>query len=713
MKQEVESESTKEQGMGVLRENEDNTILAPHQSESTPEIKQEIKTELELGGPKEPFHIHFTAEQYQDNTNPAPLPQQLFQNVTLPKQVLPASPLTPVPTPKHAHVINEHGTSTELVDQKTQIVTFKDQKTRIVTLKEPVSGGTGNTNGNLNSCNKKRVVLLMKRTGNQPDTQVHTAKPEIKSELGQTQESSTEDSNSTNIRQGNSASQSKPTISQKPYDEKALNYCVKCKQLFLLWSSFEHHMITCHKMSKRELLIQKIVRKGDKVQDLNGIRYVKNKIGSGEIVHCLECISVFTSCRGFERHVHQKHKEQLETEVSNRQDAEKSLESEGNMDALVSEKLLAAKTLDDEFSDKELLTSNLNSEVFERDVSDIQLSFKTVDSGMSDKQLAVEILESVVSDEHFSARPTVIEDTEPRFNVSDEDKLKVDRIKTTTWKMATDERTKDPDTAENLDNLVMIKSTSDPEMKIASFSCKSCSAKFPTWLTFYNHSCKHKQASIKLAPAAHKKALELVKRRNVNKTGSLKLIIKAPVRPRLNTEPLSKRQRQIISPDTIKIRKGNVRARETPPVRNLTCETCGRCYKHRSQLRLHRLTHGPPLYFCEYCGYGCHYVQNLNHHIRNTHLKLRPQRCMFPSCGKRFANRTQLATHSTTHSSEKNLECEKCKKKYKTKGQLRQHMISHQPAEKHHSCSFCSQTFSYACNMRMHIKNVHQRAQQD
>ncbi len=144
-----------------------------------------------------------------------------------------------------------------------------------------------------------------------------------------------------------------------------------------------------------------------------------------------------------------------------------------------------------------------------------------------------------------------------------------------------------------------------------------------------------------------------------------------------------------------------------------TCEECGRSYSYKYDLKQHYKTHGTPLYVCEYCGFQSSRTQTFKNHMNNRHLKLRPFKCPHPLCNKRFFNNGMLTGHLAVHTSERKFKCKQCKKTFKTNDNLRQHMISHRPADRRHSCPYCLGTFSYACNMKTHIKNIHQVAQDD
>ncbi len=88
-------------------------------------------------------------------------------------------------------------------------------------------------------------------------------------------------------------------------------YCNECQKPFPSWSVFEDHTIKNHKISKRELLLQRIVQPDDQIQNMNGIKYVIHKNLSDEIIYCLECVLAFVCWKDFQDHMQCSHWEQF------------------------------------------------------------------------------------------------------------------------------------------------------------------------------------------------------------------------------------------------------------------------------------------------------------------------------------------------------------------------------------------------------------------
>ena len=137
------------------------------------------------------------------------------------------------------------------------------------------------------------------------------------------------------------------------------------------------------------------------------------------------------------------------------------------------------------------------------------------------------------------------------------------------------------------------------------------------------------------------------------------------------------------------------------------CETCGKKYQEKSELKIHLLVHGNSKYPCKYCGKGFKTPYLLKSH-ESCHEK-EPVPCNI--CGKMLSGPLQVKEHErVVHFNEATVDCELCGKTLKTKRNLHLHMRSvHGTVEKNHHCDRCQARFRVASMLRKHIETVHEK----
>ena len=108
-------------------------------------------------------------------------------------------------------------------------------------------------------------------------------------------------------------------------------------------------------------------------------------------------------------------------------------------------------------------------------------------------------------------------------------------------------------------------------------------------------------------------------------------------------------------------------------VKPYQCAECGRGFAFKSQMISHTRMHtGERPFECTTCGKTFSANLNLMQHIR-IHTGERPFTCNY--CGNRFSQRSHLQTHLRTHTGEKPYHCQQCEKKYKNRLDLRIHCL--------------------------------------
>ncbi|XP_076544813.1 uncharacterized protein LOC117601729 isoform X9 [Osmia lignaria lignaria] len=146
------------------------------------------------------------------------------------------------------------------------------------------------------------------------------------------------------------------------------------------------------------------------------------------------------------------------------------------------------------------------------------------------------------------------------------------------------------------------------------------------------------------------------------------------------------------------------------------CEHCGKRFKMEWDLKFHVGTHSNSQHMCDVCGkfYTSNYslykhrkVAHLNEYKfqctvcnkrlltqenLDNHMQQHNRTYECKECGKVFASKRYLATHTTTHTGVKPYTCHICKKNFRTSHMRNTHLLTHS-AERPHICDLCGQSF--------------------
>ncbi|XP_012284562.1 gastrula zinc finger protein XlCGF46.1-like [Orussus abietinus] len=147
-----------------------------------------------------------------------------------------------------------------------------------------------------------------------------------------------------------------------------------------------------------------------------------------------------------------------------------------------------------------------------------------------------------------------------------------------------------------------------------------------------------------------------------------------------------------------------------------SCEHCGKRFKMEWDLKFHIGTHSNAQHMCDICGrfYSSNYslykhrkVAHLNEYKfqctvcnkrlltqenLDSHMLQHNQTYSCKDCGKIFASKRYLATHTTTHTGVKPYPCHICEKNFRTSHMRNTHLLTHS-AERPHICDLCGQAF--------------------
>lgn len=124
------------------------------------------------------------------------------------------------------------------------------------------------------------------------------------------------------------------------------------------------------------------------------------------------------------------------------------------------------------------------------------------------------------------------------------------------------------------------------------------------------------------------------------------------------------------------------------------CDTCGKSFKTRKQLRNHRGIHTKKVvkkrFECCICCRSFTSTKMIRLHMNTVHNKVKPHLCTF--CDYAASNKASLKMHLRQHTGEKPFQCDMCAYQTSDHNSLRRHKMKHS-GEKPYKCPYCT----YAC----------------
>lgn len=144
------------------------------------------------------------------------------------------------------------------------------------------------------------------------------------------------------------------------------------------------------------------------------------------------------------------------------------------------------------------------------------------------------------------------------------------------------------------------------------------------------------------------------------------------------------------------------------------CRFCLKMFATISTLKMHlRLHTDDRLHKCSVCDKRFFRKSRLGFHIRENHLPDTDSRRYFPCniCDEKFNYNDQLIRHKRMHRGDLPIFlCDCCQKQFKTKYDLRMHMVVHS-RERPHNCKFCDKAFAYRGDRYQHMRKCEDNPQ--
>ncbi|XP_063062634.1 zinc finger protein 37-like isoform X2 [Engraulis encrasicolus] len=168
------------------------------------------------------------------------------------------------------------------------------------------------------------------------------------------------------------------------------------------------------------------------------------------------------------------------------------------------------------------------------------------------------------------------------------------------------------------------------------------------------------------------------------------------------------------SPHNEHLNETNQQTAKIKPEKPLSCDQCGKKYKHLKCLLKHKGLHHPNSeqntvteelceYKCDLCDKVCANERSLENH-KLVHLEVKPFTCS--TCGQGFTALSSLKSHKLIHTGERPYMCTTCGKCFIQSGSLRLHERRHS-GERPHKCDQCPKAFFSLTLLKKHKAQVH------
>ncbi|CAC5419816.1 KRAB [Mytilus coruscus] len=135
---------------------------------------------------------------------------------------------------------------------------------------------------------------------------------------------------------------------------------------------------------------------------------------------------------------------------------------------------------------------------------------------------------------------------------------------------------------------------------------------------------------------------------------------------------------------------------------NLVCGICNETFNSEYLLKRHVTRHGVMTYACEVCRKEFKTKRQMKEHILSLHAGVKPFKC--DQCDKMFTRKYHLERHLMMHAGTKDYQCKYCGKEFSTKGNLLSHVRRVHLQIKEYTCGVCQKGFFSPKDLQTHFK---------
>lgn len=137
-------------------------------------------------------------------------------------------------------------------------------------------------------------------------------------------------------------------------------------------------------------------------------------------------------------------------------------------------------------------------------------------------------------------------------------------------------------------------------------------------------------------------------------------------------------------------------------IENLVCGVCNETFNSEYLLMRHVKRHGIMTFACELCKKEFKTKRQMKEHVLSLHVGVKPFKC--EQCDKVFARKYHLERHVMIHTGTRDFQCEYCGKEFCTKGNLLAHVRRVHLKIREFTCGVCQKGFFSPKDLQTHLK---------